>query len=496
VKSLTTVQSQLSNLLYAAEIADKEKREELLAELRERRGVLERQLARGLERGGEERSVSLSNVLLALPPDSAVVDFLVHPVYEPAIWSDGKLARLGRWSPPRLTAWILRSGTTEERSLRRVELGPAEEIESAIRSFLERLVSARGLERLDHSNSPGTEEDSVRKLLWDPIRAEIEGAKLIFVSPDGALGTLPFETLGLKDGSFLIEHHAFVYLQDIASLATMPENRPIAKPGLLAVGGIDYQRRGAVTDQNGSIARAETRGSFERRWQRLPWTSNEVQGITELHEQTLGPDASRLLLSSEGATEERVKSEMSRFAYVHLATHGYFQPEGLPSMWKQAEAATDALGINETRRITGLLPGLLSGLVFAGANAPLDPEQDNGLLTAEEVTWLDLGGCDLLVLSACETGIGRPESGEGMLGLRRAFRLAGARTVISSLWSVKDSSTARLMASFYENLWLKKMGKLEALRSAQIEMLRRNRTEEGEGLPSTWGAFVLDGAWW
>ncbi len=82
-----------------------------------------------------------------------------------------------------------------------------------------------------------------------------------------------------------------------------------------------------------------------------------------------------------------------------------------------------------------------------------------------------------------------------MIGLRRAFRQAGARTVVSSLWSVKDPSASSLMQSFYKNRWVKGQGTLEALRGAQLEMLRRNRAERGEALPSTWGAFVLDGDW-
>jgi CHAT domain-containing protein len=146
--------------------------------------------------------------------------------------------------------------------------------------------------------------------------------------------------------------------------------------------------------------------------------------------------------------------------------------------------------------ITGLLPGLLSGLVLAGANAEPEPGRDNGLLTAEEVTYLKLSGCELVVLSACETGLGRPEGGEGMMGLRRSFRQAGARSVISSLWKVRDAETSELMTRLYENLWLKKMGNLEALREAQIWMLDRNRKEYGgDARPSTWGAFVLDGEW-
>lgn len=150
----------------------------------------------------------------------------------------------------------------------------------------------------------------------------------------------------------------------------------------------------------------------------------------------------------------------------------------------------------EQERMVGSHPGLLSGLVCAGASARrYSPEDDDGYLTAEEVNWLDLRGVEMVVLSAWETGLGRARSGEGLIGLRRAFRTAGARTVISSLWSVKDDSTAELMTAFYDNLWFGEMGKLEALRAAQIEMLERNRMEEDAGLPSTWGAFVLSGDW-
>lgn len=183
---------------------------------------------------------------------------------------------------------------------------------------------------------------------------------------------------------------------------------------------------------------------------------------------------------------------------MHLATHGFFQPEGLPSVPQQV---TDTRGPRsplgeEEQRITGMLPGLLSGLVLAGANSPVDEQRDDGLLTAEEISWLDLSEVDLVVLSACETGLGKASSGEGMLGLRRSLRQAGARTVVSSLWSVRDDTTSALMRDFYRRMWVDGQGKHEALRQAQLAMLRKNRGEnQGDGLPSTWGAFVLDGDW-
>src|SRR5262249_47404324 len=122
----------------------------------------------------------------------------------------------------------------------------------------------------------------------------------------------------------------------------------------------------------------------------------------------------------------------------------------------------------------GWHPGLLSGLVLAGANRPPAGEGDDGILTALEVAELNLTGVELAVLSACETGLGASAEGEGLLGLQRAFAVAGAKTTGTRLWSGDDAATRQLMVAFYGRLWRegKPLGKLEALRQAQLAMLR------------------------
>jgi CHAT domain-containing protein len=156
----------------------------------------------------------------------------------------------------------------------------------------------------------------------------------------------------------------------------------------------------------------------------------------------------------------------------------------------------------------------LSGIVLTGANQPVEPDRDDGVLTALEVGELDLKGVELVVLSACQTGLGQSAGGEGLLGLQRAFQVAGARSVVASLWSISDDATRALMIDFYDNLWSKGLSKIEALRQAQLTMLRhgieRTTAEAGErGLkladehptsanhlpPYYWAAFVLSGAW-
>jgi CHAT domain-containing protein len=189
---------------------------------------------------------------------------------------------------------------------------------------------------------------------------------------------------------------------------------------------------------------------------------------------------------------------------------------------------------NEADLAFALTPLLQSGIVLAGggrdssadrAAASADaPPRDDGILTAEEVQALDLRGCELVVLSACETGLGQAEAGQGVLGLQRAFQAAGARAVVASLWKVDDAATGVLMEQFYTNLWTKKLPKLEALRRAQLAVLNdlalveRHRVElakrglgttagplpgggkvvpPGGGAarsdPALWAAFVLGG---
>src|SRR5205814_1939276 len=113
-----------------------------------------------------------------------------------------------------------------------------------------------------------------------------------------------------------------------------------------------------------------------------------------------------------------------------------------------------------------------SGIAFAGANGPPRPDGDDGILTAVEAQELDLTGTELVVLSACETSVGRPSHGEGLLGLQRAFEVAGARSLISSLWKVDDDATAAFMAVFYANLWTRRLPGPEAFRQAQLTMRR------------------------
>ena len=195
---------------------------------------------------------------------------------------------------------------------------------------------------------------------------------------------------------------------------------------------------------------------------------------------------------------------MASHRFVHLATHGFFASPSEKSALDVAQRATLLRdGFRLRVEATGRHPGLLSGVVFAGVNRP-DRRPEDTILTALEAGELDLSKVELVVLSACDTGRGQVAGGEGVLGLQCAFQLAGARSVVASLWSVPDEETHQLMREFYRRVWSDKpLAKAEALRQAQLWMLDNwkprgglmSEGPKGPPPPYVWAAFVLSGDW-
>jgi CHAT domain-containing protein len=344
--------------------------------------------------------------------------------------------------------------------------------------------------------------------LWQPLAEHAAGCKTLMISPDGFLASFPWAALpGDQPGKYLIEQYAIVTTPIPRQLGVAPRGDDregtAASPALCLLGGIDFGK--GAQPSHDDVATSSTEITAQRlgevHFTALPGSAKEVDAIAKLF-RTRFPTGRLAQGAGEKATEERVRQAASQFNHLHFATHGFFVDE---------MAAADSPDASGGRYVH---PGLFSGIALAGANRRgADSNTDDGILTALEVASLDLNHVELVVLSACETGLGTIIRGEGVLGLQRAFQLAGARTSLTSLWQVDDAATQSLMIEFYRHHWQASLGSAEALRQAQLTMLDRYDPRasalQSRGLvligktpveraaarlaPYYWAAFVLSG---
>ncbi len=305
------------------------------------------------------------------------------------------------------------------------------------------------------------------------------GAQVVLI-PDDDLAFAPFSALVGPDGKYLIETLAFSLLDSGREVVRL-RGRPAVRAGAVVVGGPDFDLEAAKPT---SAARPTSRsgqvraGTGKVEWSPLPGAAAEAAMLDAL---LRSADLVPKLLLGAAATEGQWKALAPGRRYLHLATHGYF--------------ARDSADDTPSAALRN--PLLRSGLVFAGANhpAPGGEDSEDGWLTAEEVAGMDLAGTELVVLSACETGLGGGGSGEGVFGLRRAFFQAGARGLVMSLWNVDDEATVQFMQKFWTRLLQcdKTAGctKSRLLAETQKEMLHDARWHD----PMYWAAFVYVGEW-
>ena len=444
---------------HATEVAERER--------------IERELAArvGRDAGRAPKAAPLAEALAA---DEALVDFFVYNRRDPAATPTRSRRE------ERLCAVVLRRGRHPEA----LDLGPLDVVRDAVSAHLSpvaRLVAP------DPAAEPlvAAAGAAARKAVSDPVAAKVAGASRVFVVPDSFLAALPFETLpsGAAAGRYLIEDFDFVYLQVAEDVARAPAG-PAGRGALLA-GGVDF----GVAPDEGPASRL-ARASLGIPLATLPRSGNEVAGVARVLASG-GKDAGVVVLSGKAATEAAVRDAVAGKRFVHFATHGIFVAEPAGG----ARMPDSRVSFKSSTALEGFVPFTRAAVALAGANEAGGAGKDDGFLTAGEAAWLDLGSCELVVLSGCESGLGAARSGEGLIGLRRAFHLAGARSTVTALWRVGDEGCADLMIGFYERL-LAGRGKSAALREARLAILERNRARQGGlGLPGTWGAFVIDGDW-
>jgi CHAT domain-containing protein len=309
------------------------------------------------------------------------------------------------------------------------------------------------------------------------------------VAPDGELDLIPFEALLDEQGRYLVERFAVTYLSTGRDLLRMGTDRE-SKSAPLLVANPDFGQPGTTMlaktektalEKPGGRRRSITTGEnlSDVYFAPLNGTEREVHAI-----QVLFPEA-HLLIGAQ-ATKPALE-HVDAPEILHIATHGFFLEDQKDKSALKSQAGATAKKKDNAGELEN--PLLRSGLALAGANSG-QAGKGGGILTALEASDLNLWGTKLVTLSACDTGVGDVKNGEGVYGLRRAFVLAGAETLVMSLWPVSDEITREIMTSYYTGL-RKGLGRGEALHQTQLAMLKR----PGRQHPFYWAGFIQSGEW-
>ncbi|HEX4000501.1 MAG TPA: tetratricopeptide repeat protein [Pirellulales bacterium] len=481
--------------------------------------TLEKQLATAsaaFQQQLSQRRLTPDDLRRVLPSETALVDLLEYQTTKAQTKPEAKPGQQELES--RLVAFVVRP----DQPVESIYLGLLDPIAADIADWRKNFGTVRA-----GAADPGAD---LRRLVWDKLQPRLQGAKTVLISPDGVTAQFPWPALpGEKPGTYLIDDVAIAIVpvprmlpELLSRTATRSGNQPRTAPSLLLVGDVDFGAApGELLPDSSSTNLLAARGGRSFHWQSLPGTRDEVAAIMATFQKQFGGAASAEAdeLTGARATKSAVRQAAGRHQFIHFSTHGFFAPPELKSALDAGLSANNKTTFAEStsfQNLSGLNPDLLSGLVLAGANRPVEHGQDDGILSALEVSEMDLSHVELATLSACETGLGQSAGGEGLLGLQRAFQLAGAKTTLASLWQVPDRATQSLMSRFYQNLWQRRMSKLEALREAQQWLIRegpkkpellRGRgldldsepdkevTQSGGLSPRYWAAFELSGDW-
>ncbi len=362
--------------------------------------------------------------------------------------------------------------------------GPASFVRLCTDSQLNPHVTRHGAQR--HPVEYAATLNRLSRLIWRPIAPLLTDVRKLVLSPDGILHRISFAELpagGDADSPVLDDVFQFTQIGGAGELlarlpAYMP--RPYRQSSrIVFMGDPDFEGNAAIKNKNGHDGR--------KGWAPLPGTRLELDRVSGICREK-GLDVT--LLTGNEASESALRSLDGQAPRVlHLATHGFFFPVLRIGETAKKDSAVFTRGGEYLR--SDMHPLMRSGIVLAGVNsawrgAPAATRDDDGILTALELANMDLTGSELVVLSACETALGDIRNGEGIFGLQRALRAAGASAMIMSLRRVPDQATAELMESFYD-CWLGGMTRPEALRTA------RKRLRDRGAPASDWGGFILIG---
>ena len=457
------VNQQLAKLVYSK--PDKQNIEASqiqIKRLQGLKGLLEEQMSsKSAEFRKEIQPIELAPIQAKIPQNAALVEIVQYKPFNP------KAQYHKRFAKPRYAAVVLRQ-TGEPKW---VDLGDAATIDQSVENFRKALKSPASY----YKNQGEKVSRKLDNLIMAPIRPLLGDASHLLLSPDGQLNLIPFEALKDENNQYLVERYSFSYLTTGRDLLRFDmQAKQLSNPVVFS--DIDYEGYENTVIAKNTHSKNQRSVDFKNlNYDSLPGTSGEGKAIKAIFSNTN-------LFTGKQATETTIK-QLKAPSILHLATHGFFLPD----------QKVDNNKIEKSKNFRLENPFLRSGLALAGFNNRQNKQNNNtedGVLTALEVAGLNLRGTKLVVLSACQTGLGEVKTGDGVYGLRRALVIAGSQSQLLSLWKVPDNGTKDLMVKYYQNLKAGK-GRHEALREVQLEFIKSSQYKN----PYYWAGFIPSGNW-
>jgi CHAT domain-containing protein/tetratricopeptide (TPR) repeat protein len=407
-----------------------------------------------------QQPVTIERVQERIPPGALLVEFAA---YYPREEVETLTYRSQRFGKRRYGAFVLGNRGAPAW----FDVGDARDIDELVMRF-------RANARNPRSHEFSRPARELEKRMIQPLKQTQKNLQWLILAPSGSLNLVPFAALLDRNERFLIETLELSYLssgRDLLRFGTSPP--PREQPWVFASPKFDL----------GFTAGAEDPHAADRSTDFSRFDYPPLPGAAEEGQQVASQLPGARLVTGESATEEALKGVKGP-AILHIATHGFFLDDQTPLPLGESIAP----GSTPVAHLES--PLVRSGLVFAGVKQKRSGNGEDGVLTALEAASLDLVGTKLVVLSACDTGVGTLSNGEGVFGLRRALLLAGAQTQVVTLWAVSDRTTRTLMAMYYQGL-LSGDGRAASLRKAQKAMIADPALKH----PFYWAPFVQSGDW-
>jgi CHAT domain-containing protein len=432
----------------------------------------EKQLVRlsaAFKNNNEAAAVNWKQVQQQLKPGEAAIEFIACYYFDKSRFTDSIL----------YAALILKSNS---QSPELVPLFEQKQLDTILKN-----IADNNRDNINRLYAGKQHSDSLYKLIWAPIDKRLKDIHTVYYSPFASLNTISFAAVPVNEKELLSDRYHLVQLNSTKALTENAERKISQSDSLVLYGGIAYQADSATLKMqlNKKIFPNEVTntGSFhaadEQSWNYLPFSEEEVEQIKNSGSKNHFPVT---LISGEQATEESFKELQGKRspAVLHIATHGFFFPD----------PEKDNKPVNQNVFKYAANPLMRSGLFFAGAYYTWTKNRsftglEDGIATAYEIANLYLPNTKLVVLYACETGLGDIRGSDGVWGLQRAFRIAGVKDLVMSLWKVPDKETAEFMNLFYENIF-RQQTIADAFIAAQAAMKNKYRND-----PYKWAAFIL-----